>query len=58
MNILSYVTELVKAKISVKIAECNSQISKLSEQEEPQNRVIGFAIPSDEGDIEDDESYE
>lgn len=56
-TLLSYVTELGKAKINVKIAECNSEIAKVSKDfdKEESMPVIGFQMPSQgEEDYEDD----
>lgn len=45
--------ELIKGKWSVKIAEYNYQIQKMGE--EPTNtHAIGFVIPAEEDDYEDD----
>ena len=45
VDMIAYVTELVKAKISVKIAECNQAVSKLETPQEEQTKTIGFSIP-------------
>jgi hypothetical protein len=56
-EILSFVVELVKAKISTKIAEYNSVISSLSDNRDSENtHVIGFRIePKDSEEEEDDD---
>lgn len=56
-EILSFVVELVKAKISTKIAEYNSVISSLSDNRDSENtHVIGFHIePKDSEEEEDDD---
>lgn len=51
-EIISAITELIKALISVGIMSCNAKINKLTPQEEEsKTRAIGFAINS----IEEDE---
>lgn len=52
--LFSCVIELVKAKISIKIAECNSIITKLSTEESHTARLIGFEVET-EGDCDYDE---
>lgn len=55
-EIIGYVTELVKAKISVKIGEYNLEIAKVSKElDESPMALIGFEAPS-QGE-EDDEEY-
>lgn len=56
-EILSFVVELVKTKISTKIAEYNSVISSLSDNRDSENtHVIGFRIePKDSEEEEDDD---
>lgn len=54
-TIINFVTELVKAKISVKISEYNSQIvDDVSSANEVHMPQIGFQIPSEGDYIEDD----
>lgn len=50
-ELISAITELIKAVISVGIMSCNAKIAKLTPQEETKTRAIGFAINS----IEEDE---
>lgn len=45
-EIIGYVTELVKAKISVKIGEYNLEIAKVSKElDESPTELIGFKAP-------------
>ncbi len=48
-TILSYLVEWLKAIISIKITQCNCEITKISnETEQQQTRAIGFTIPDDD----------
>ena len=52
-DIITFVVELVKAKISTKIAEYNSIISALSDNKQTENNhVIGFRIEEERGEEE------
>lgn len=56
-EIITYVTELVKAKISVKIGEYNLDLAKVSKElDESPMAVIGFEAPIS-GEEYDDEEY-
>lgn len=56
-EIIAYVTELVKAKISVKIGEYNLQVAKVSKElDESPMAIIGFEAPNS-GEEYDDEEY-
>lgn len=52
-NIITGVTELIISMINVKIVKYNQDIQKLSSKTETQ--VIGFQIPTDEGDFDFDD---
>lgn len=45
--------EVIKGKLSVKVAEYNKQISKIGLNEE-NSHIIGFSIPTEEDGYEDD----
>lgn len=49
-EIVEYVTELVKTKISVKIGECNLELDKLSKELDTTSfDTIGFKPPTKDG---------
>ena len=54
VGLLTTFLELVKGKITLKIAEYNSQIEKLAAEQEIVTPIVGFAIPNIEEE-EDDE---
>lgn len=57
-EVIACVTELVKAKISVKIGECNLEIAKVSKElDESPMEIIGFQAPS-QGEEYDEEEEE
>ena len=45
--------EVIKGKWTIKITECNDQISKMS-ADPISTRTIGFSTPTEEDDYEDD----
>lgn len=48
--------ELLKGKLNIQIAEINFRIQKLANQEEEEpRRVIGFELPNNDEEYEDDE---
>ena len=62
MPILNGFTELITTKIEMKrgkytlqIAKCNSQIEKISSEQPLTVSRIGFELPNDEIELEDDE---
>lgn len=55
-TLISYLAEWAKSTISVKVAQNNAKIEELNHpQKEMQKRAIGFTIPGEEGDYEDEE---
>lgn len=54
VGLLTTFLELVKGKITLKIAEYNSQIEKLAAEQEIVTPIVGFAIPNTEEEEEDD----
>ena len=60
--ILDYVVALIaaaletaKGKMALKVAEYNAKITKLEEEPEMATNPIGFAIPEEEDDYDEDE---
>lgn len=47
--------EVVKGHFSLKVAECNEKLSQIGTSEDEPARVIGFSIPTEEDDYEDEE---
>lgn len=47
--------EMVKGKLAVKLAEYNTQIEKLQNQEQQNTQVIGFTIPEHREEDEDND---
>ena len=56
VNLLTTFLELVKGKLTLKIAEYNSQIEKLATDAKTSVHAVGFAIPNIEE--EEDDEYE
>lgn len=52
--LLTYL-EVLKGKASYKVAKYNVEIQKLGEEEEIAHNVIGFAIPTDENQEEEED---
>ena len=46
--------EVIKGKLAVKVAEYNYQISKIDDKDSQPGRAIGFSIPTEEDDYEED----
>lgn len=46
--------EVVKGHFSLKVAECNEKLSQIGTSENEPARVIGFSIPTEEDDYEED----
>lgn len=46
--------EVLKGKCAVKVAEYNYQISKMDDEPTQETHVIGFQVPTEEDDYEDD----
>lgn len=62
MPVLNGLTELITTKIEMKrgkytlqIAKCNNQIEKISSEQPSAVSRIGFELPDDEIELEDDE---
>lgn len=47
--------EMVKGKLAVKLAEYNTQIEKLQNQEQQNTQAIGFTIPENKEEDEDND---
>lgn len=45
--------EIVKGNLAIKVAQINNELQELNIAEEPETRVIGFSIPSEEIEEED-----
>lgn len=45
--------EIVKGNLAIKVARINNELQELNIAEEPETRVIGFSIPSEEIEEED-----
>lgn len=56
VSLLTTFLELVKGKLTLKIAEYNSQIEKLATDTKTSIHAVGFAIPNIEE--EEDDEYE
>lgn len=46
--------EVVKGHFSIKVAECNEKLSQFGTSDDEPARVIGFSIPTEEDDYEED----
>lgn len=51
--VIMTILEVIKGKLSIKVAEYNNQISKIGLDEE-KTQVIGFSIPTEQDGYEDD----
>lgn len=57
-TIITYITELIKTKINVKIAEYNSEIANISKDlEEDSKSIIGFKAPIRGEEYDNEEEY-
>ena len=57
-QIITYLLELIKASLNVKITKYNKIVHQIHEEEETKAPVIGFHIPTEgDEDFEDDEDY-
>ena len=57
-QIITYLSELTKASLNVKITQYNKIIHQIHEEEEIKAPVIGFHIPTEgDEDFENDEDY-
>ena len=46
--------EVIKGKLAVKVAQYNNEIAKMDEGDLQPGRAIGFSIPTEEDDYEED----
>ena len=57
-QIITYLLELIKASLNVKITKYNKIVHQMHEEEEIKAPVIGFHIPTEgDEDFENDEDY-
>ena len=47
--------EVLKGKLAVKVAQYNNEITKMDLEDSPPGRAIGFSIPTEEDDYEEDD---
>ena len=46
--------EVIKGRLAVKVAQYNNEIAKMDEEDSQPGRAIGFSIPTEEDDYEED----